>query len=550
MGKSQGWKVLLILFFIIVSIYYIYPSVKYHTMSYEEKMAMQEDDPAGYASLQKKALKLGLDLQGGMHMVLQVEKAKLSPEEAKDAQERVLQIIRNRIDQWGVSEPLIAEQGTDRIVVELPGLRETQRAKELIGKTAVLEFKLLEDPAVVSEAVSAIDSLLAFEEGIEEEKPKAAEGDTAGVPSAAELFSESEAALPESVPEDDYYRKKPFSSLFYDAAGATISVSDQEYPAVVKYLKDPAVQKVIPDDMEFAWSTRTYEVGSMKYHTLYGLKKRVEMTGKYLTDARPNWDQFRKPVVNFQLTKEGGRIFAGITGANIGKPLAITLDGRVESAPEIKSKIRDRGQITMGGNASFNDATDLAVVLRAGALPAPVKFVQNSIVGATLGKDSIEKGKVSAVVAIILVMGFMLVYYKLSGLVADFALFLNVLFLLACMAGLNATLTMPGIAGIILTVGMSIDANVLIFERIREEYRTGKTVRASIDAGYNRAWLTIIDSRVTLLITALFLFMLGTGPIKGFAVTLALGIVISLFTAFFTTKVIFEMRKGYKTLSI
>ncbi len=553
MSKSEKWKVGLILILIIASVYYLYPSIKYHSMSYEEKMKMKEDNPAEYAILQKKALKLGLDLQGGMHMVLQVDKSKLSPDEAKDAQERVLQIIRNRIDQWGVSEPSIVPQGEDRIVVELPGLRETERAKELIGKTAVLEFKLLEDPANLKKALDSIDSVLAakMKKGKEGEKgdgQKASSGEK--TPNAADLFTESGTdTSAAAATEDNYYLEKPFTSLF-DIQGSEMTISDNEYPTAVKYLKDPDVKKVVPKDMEFEWSTRTKSIGSMKYHTLYALKKRVEMSGKYLTDARPNWDQFRKPVVNFTLTKEGGRIFAGITGANIGKPLAITLDGTVESAPQIKSKIRDRGQITMGGSATFDDANELAIVLRAGALPAPVKIVANSVVGATLGQDSIEKGKFSTIVAFILVMGLILIYYRVSGIIADLALFLNIFFLLAAMAGLHATLTMPGIAGIILTVGMSIDANVLIFERIREELATGKTVRAAIDAGYNRALLAIIDSRVTTLITALFLFLLGTGPVKGFAVTLALGIFISLFTAVFVTKVIFDMRKGYKTLSI
>ena len=255
-------------------------------------------------------------------------------------------------------------------------------------------------------------------------------------------------------------------------------------------------------------------------------------------------------MVNFTLTKEGGRIFAALTGANIKKPLAIVLDSRVESAPTIQSKIRDRGQITMGGSATFDNARDLAVVLRAGALPAPVKGIQNSVVGATLGKDSINKGRTSVMVGALLVIFFMLIYYRLSGLVADLALFLNLFFLLASMAALNATLTMPGIAGIILIVGISVDANVLIFERIREELRTGKTVRASIEAGYKRALLTIVDSHVTIMITALFLFIFGTGPIKGFAVSLSLGTAISLFTAYVITKTIFDIRKGYKTLSI
>ncbi|MCP4631454.1 MAG: protein translocase subunit SecD [candidate division Zixibacteria bacterium] len=552
MNKSQGWKIGLIIALILVSIYYLYPSIMYHSMSYENKLAMETDDPVEYRNLQQKALKLGLDLQGGMHMVLEVDKSKLSPAEAKDAPERALQIIRNRIDQWGVSEPLIALQGEERIIVQLPGLRETQRAKELIGKTAVLEFRLLEDPNMVGEIIEDMDSVLSAKIKATQGTPDKPETTTeeSEIPSAADLFTDGETSIAETLPEDDFYSEKPFTALIDDVVGGFLQIADPEYPKVRQYLKDPEVQKVIPSDMEFAWSTRTHEIGSMTYHFLYPIKKHVEMSGKYLTDARPNWDQFRKPIVNFSLTKEGGRLFSAITGANIGKPLAITLDGRVESAPNIKNKIRDKGQISMGGSARFEEATDLSVILRAGALPADVKIIQNSVVGASLGQDSIEKGKFSTIIAVLLVMGFILIYYRMSGLIANFALSLNILFLLACMAGLHATLTMPGIAGIILTIGMSIDSNVLIFERIREELNTGKTVRAAIDAGYNRALITIVDSRVTLLITAMFLFMLGTGPIKGFAVTLALGIFISLFTAFFTTKIIFELRKGYKSLSI
>jgi len=554
MTKAQSWKIALIFLLIIVSIYYVYPSLKYYSLSYEEKMSLQDRNPADYLDLQKKSLKLGLDLQGGMHMVLQVDKSQLSSEEARDASERVLQIVRNRIDQWGVSEPQIFPEGNDRVVVELPGLKETERAKELIGKTAILEFRLLGESNAVNQILKAIDSVLVAkmktQSGGEQAAPTAmANTDTSKVPDASKLFAEKDAGADTTAMSDEYYSERPFSSLL-DTQGGGLGVEDREYPNVVKYLEDPEVKAVIPGDVEFAWSTRITRVGSQKYHGLYLLKKRVEMSGKYLTDALPNWDQFRKPVVNFTLTKEGGRIFAGVTGANVGKPLAITLDGRVESAPEIRSKIRDHGQITMGGAATFEEATDLAVVLRAGALPAPVKIIQNSVVGASLGKDSIDKGKLSTIIAFIMVLGFMIIYYRISGIVADFALLLNVLFLLAVMAGLHSTLTMPGIAGIILTVGMSIDSNVLILERIREELLTGKTVRAAIDAGYARALITIIDSHVTTLITTLFLFILGTGPIKGFAVTLALGIFISLFTAVFTTKAIFELRKSYKTLSI
>jgi preprotein translocase subunit SecD len=316
-------------------------------------------------------------------------------------------------------------------------------------------------------------------------------------------------------------------------------------------LSKPEVQELIPNDDEFSWSTRTELDRGEEFWLLYLTKKRVELSGKYLVDARPRLDQqFRRPEVLFSLTKKGGRIFSRVTGANIEKPLAIMLDGRVESAPIIRSKIRDQGVIEMGGTAVFEDASDLAIVLRAGALPAPVKVIENRIIGPSLGQDSIRKGTNAALIGFILVLLFMAVYYRLSGIIADVALLFNLTFLLAAMAALHATLTLPGIAGIILTVGMSVDANVLIFERIREELRTGKTIRAAIDAGYKRALLAIVDSHVTTLITAAVLFQFGTGPVKGFAVSLSLGVAISLFTAVVITRVIFDIRKGYRTLSI
>jgi protein-export membrane protein SecD len=324
----------------------------------------------------------------------------------------------------------------------------------------------------------------------------------------------------------------------------------EEKPKIELMLNDPKVKEVIPPDDEFAWATRSDNVQGGEYQKIYLLKKAVEFSGKYLVDAKPTYDQYRKPEVNFTLTKEGGRRFARLTGANIGKPLAITLDGRVESAPTIQSKIRDQGVITMGGATSFNEAVDLAIVLRAGALPAPVKIIENRVIGPSLGQDSIRKGTTAAIIGFVLVLLYIAFYYRVSGIIADFALFFNLFFLLSAMAGLHATLTLPGIAGIILTLGMSVDSNVLIFERIREELRGGKTIRASIDAGYKRALVAIIDSHVTTLITAAVLFQFGTGPVKGFAVSLSLGVAISLFTAVVITRIIFDLRKGYQTLSI
>ena len=261
-------------------------------------------------------------------------------------------------------------------------------------------------------------------------------------------------------------------------------------------------------------------------------------------------DEFGQPKVDFQLSGDGAARFAQLTGANVNKPLAIVLDDRCESAAFINSKIRRNGQITLGSSASIQDAVNLEIVLKAGSLPAPVEIIEKNVVGATLGADSIRKGFYSSLFGLALVLLYILIYYRISGLIADIGLVFNIFFLLAVMAGLGATLTMPGIAGIILTIGISVDANILIFERIREELRTGKTVRASIDAGYSRAFVAIFDSHVTTLITAGALFLFGSGPIRGFAVTLFWGVAISLYTAYVITKAIFDIRKGYRKLSI
>ena len=550
MRRTKRWVILLILVLVAVSFFYLLPSIKYWSLSDSEKQQLRIDDPQKLYGLEKRAIKLGLDLKGGMHVVLQVDKSRLNPEEQKDAVDRALEIIRNRVDQFGVTEPLIQKQGEDGIIVELPGLVDAERARDLIGKTAQLEYKLLPEPEIMNSLIKEIDEALA---AAEPESLAEVQKEEIQEP-IEDLFATEEKdtmddfleELDEELPEED----RPFSSLLEASRSFYFYVPKEEMAKVDYLLNKPEARRVIPDDLEFAWATETELIQGMEYQKLYILKKRVEFSGKYLTDAKPRFDEFRKPYVHFTLTKRGGRRFAQLTGANIKKPLAIVLDGRVESTPTIQDKVRDEGRITMGGDATWEDAHDLSIVLRAGALPAPVKIAENRVIGPSLGQDSVRKGTLAAMIGLAAVLLFMFFYYRVSGLIADFALFFNLFFLLAAMAALHATLTMPGIAGIILIVGMSVDANVLIFERIREELRTGKTVRASIDAGYKRALLTIVDSHVTTLITALVLFQFGTGPIKGFAVSLSLGVVISLFTAVVITKSIFDMRKGYKTLSI
>ncbi len=328
-------------------------------------------------------------------------------------------------------------------------------------------------------------------------------------------------------------------------------VNKRDRELIDKWLNLPQIKKLIPRDVQFSWSTRVEIRNNREIYSLYVLKRRVQFLGKFLENISLRRDATMGGyTVDFKLSGDGATRFAQLTGSNIDKPLAITLDDRVESAPFISSKIRRDGQITLGSSASIDEARNMEIVLKAGALPAPVEIIEKNLVGATLGADSIRKGFYSSMVGLALVLIYIGIYYRLSGFIADIGLVFNIFFLLAILAGLGATLTMPGIAGIILTIGISVDANILIFERIREELRTGKTVRAAIDAGYNRAFVAIFDSHVTTLITAGALFLLGSGPIKGFAVTLFWGVTISLYTAYVITRQIFNMRKKYSTLSI
>ncbi len=378
---------------------------------------------------------------------------------------QALEVLRNRIDKFGVAEPLIQRQGDREIVIQLPGLKDPKRALDLIGKTAVLEFKLVDEKASV------------------------------------------ERALKGEVPEG--------SEFVYQRTFDKRTGERSEVPFVVK--------------------------------------KPILLTGEAVADARVSIDQrYNEPYVSLSFNSVGADRFAQITGDHTKERLAIILDGNVYSAPVIRERIAG-GQAQITGRFTMDEAKDLAIILRAGALPAPVSILQNVTVGPTLGADSIQKGVKASIVGALLVVAFMILYYRMSGLIANAALMLNVIMLLGVLAMFNATLTLPGIAGIILTMGMGVDSNVLIFERIKEELRLGKTVRAAIEAGYDRAFTTVIDSHVTTLITAAVLFQFGSGPIKGFAVSLSAGILINLFTALVGTQVVFDFitsRKRLERLSI
>jgi protein-export membrane protein SecD len=414
------------------------------------------------------ALNLGLDLQGGTYLKYEVQVDQIPKDDngkpkvdAREAVDRALEIIRNRVDSMGLKEPLIQREGDKYVVVQLPGDKDPERTQSVIGSTAQLAFKL------VSDRYKTLD--------------------------------------------------------YVDASGNT--------------------RAKLPEGVELLHDRKTKEPMLVESRTL--------MTGDMLAKAMVDFNssQFGQPVIAFELTKDGEGLFAAITEENVQRRLAIVLDGVVQSAPVIKSRIGG-GRGIIEGSFTVDEAKDLALVLRSGALPAPLKVVNKYVVGPTLGADTIKAGFLAALLGTLAVLVYIALYYRLSGAIADVALVFNLVFLLGALAAFGATLTLPGIAGIVLTMGMSVDSNVIIFERIREELKLGKTVRAAIDAGYDHAFWTIFDSHVTSLITALVLFQFGTGPIKGFAVTLSLGVSISMFTALFVSKAIFDARRASDTLSI
>jgi preprotein translocase subunit SecD len=505
MPRNLGFRITLVAIVVAVSVWYLYPPAKTINLGLDlqggihlvlgvdtDKAVEAQVERAGdtvRAELEKKGVAVaGIERRGSSELVIRLASPQgwdaavatvgevlgafdrkeadqaagrlvmaLKPREAtviRDlAVRQGLETIRNRVDQFGVAEPSIQQQGENRILVQLPGVQDPDRAKALIGKTALLEFKLVDDR------------------------------------------TDPETALRTGVPEGD--------EILYQRRVDKETHQERKVPFLVQ--------------------------------------KKAYVTGRDVATARVSIDQnTSEPYVSVDFNAAGARAFSDLTDANVGRRLAIVLDGNVHSAPQIRERIPSgRAQITGGFTSA--EATDLAIVLRAGALPAPVKVLEERTVGPSLGADSIRKGLVSTGAAALAVILFMVIYYRLSGLIADVALALNLLLLMAAMAGFHATLTLPGIAGVVLTIGMAVDTNILIFERIREELRSGKTVRASIDSGFARAFRTVIDTHVTVLVSAAILYQFGTGPVKGFAVSLAIGILASLFTAVFFTRLVFDL---------
>ena len=511
----------------------------------------------------KNGIKLGLDLQGGMYLALEITDPNqtLTKEAKKDATDQALQVIRNRIDQFGVSEPLIQKVGDDRIVVQLPGIRDEERAKGIIERTAFLEFKLVKPTRELISGLGRVDrAILASSGTVVEATPdttKQTQGpspmdllfkqqrDSAGAQGAAQdttAADSADAALPAAGEKGH-----PLGSLLLESGSEGEMLVD--VATVNKYLALPEVQRQLPRGVQLLWAAKPQGRGAELYRSLYVLEAEAFMKGSALENADAGRDpQFGQTIVTFQLNRRGGRTFERMTGKHIGDRIAIILDNQVQSAPVVQGQIGARGQIEMG-QSPMEEARDLALVLRAGSLPAPIHIIEQRSVGPALGADSIAKGKLAGIVGILLVLLIMVGVYRLAGVLSVIALAGYVLLVLGGLALFNATLTAPGIAGFILSVGMAVDANVLIFERVREELLLGRTNRVAVEDGFRHAMSAIVDSNITTIITGLILFQVGTGPVRGFAVTLTIGILASFFSAVFVTRTLFMIYLARKAPS-
>jgi preprotein translocase subunit SecD len=609
MERSWYWRLALVAGVLLFSVYYLVPTWQYFSLPPDQRSGeTYEKSVPGWAPDASKHLNLGLDLQGGIHLSMGVDvdravRAKLvrradeladylrekqvpvessrpagnglrieirssdprkveetvleqygaemqtvagapqgaiafafRPRAVQDFQAKAVEqaekIIRNRVDRWGVSEPDIKRKGNNQIQIQLPGFKDPDKAKELLGRTAQLEFKITDDE---SQALDAIRNELQpceyGERGLKVPLPEAG------------CWTVEQVELP-------------------GGAGRQVTfLAANTRPQLEAAISKHATPRLQPDQ-EIGIGEGTVGQGpiSQRFYRSYLLKAKTELTGDYISDARAAVDQSdrggQRPVVVFTMSPDGARLMERLTTASLGRRMATVLDGKVETAPYIQGKISSNGQITLGSGRAYEqlyqEANDIALVLKAGALPAPVTIFEERTVGATLGPELVERGTTAALVGLVLVILFMVVYYRMSGLVADVALVLNGLLVLAIMAILGSTLTLPGIAGFVLTLGMAVDANVLINERIREELRAGKSVRQAVDQGYDKVFWTIVDSHVTTLVAGLVLMQYGSGPVRGFAVTLIIGLVASMFTSIVVTRVVMDFftRRDTARLSV
>jgi SecD/SecF fusion protein len=601
-----------------LALYFLYPT--YQSYNFEKNLSQRTgedslkyltENEASIRDAKSKRIKLGLDLQGGMRVVMEVNVLKMLEQIAKNkddqfsqlivdigreaqtsdeniitifsrmfeskqirlnryygtlredndqilkrlqaetdkAVDRAMEIIRNRVDQYGVSEPTIQKQGGRRIIIELPGVSNENEVRGLVGTTALLEFKLMKDPDIIYKTMEAIDKFLAGKgysdsTGSKDSTKKAViTGNTLSALTNKSDTGSTAISDAQKSPEQ-VAKEHPFLFLARpnQKGSGEAYVSENDRNKVLRILERPDVQRLLPADMAFYFSSKHLFISEgVKYFSLYGLKKTPELTGNVVVNAQATIDQnYNQPIVTMEMNNEGSREWARITGANINKRMAIVLDNAVFSAPNIRGKITG-GRSQIEGMENIEEARLLEIILKAGALPAPVEIMEQRSVGPSLGEDSILAGTKSFTYALIITILFMFVYYRTGGAVANVALFINVLFIFAILAAFHGTMTLPGIAGIVLTIGMAVDANVLIYERIREELLTHKALRASIDAGYGKAFSAILDSNVTTFFSGVVLYQFGTGPVQGFALTLMMGVTANLFTAIVITRVVFDI---------
>lgn len=613
--RNQLSRIILILCAIILAVYSLWPTYQDYknrkslsALTGKDSLDYFEQHEQDFQKAKENRMKLGLDLQGGMRVVLEVDILQLIDDLAKNrddtfkrimsemraeskseanviqsfakklqdggtrlsryyrslrdddatiiswlesaterAVDQAIEIVRNRVDQYRVSEPNIQKQGGRRIIVELPGVKDQNEVSQLLKGTAKLEFRMLKDPDVSFKVLESIDRFLTgktADDTTTAKSSKTAKSEEKPRDALTELLGgKQQPTQADTTQESRIQRDHPFLSyLRFNQKSGEAFAMDKDRDRLMRLLARPDIQNILPLDFELLWSAKFQQFADgNKYYTVFALRKTPELTGGVIVNANASVNpEDNRPVVNMEMNSEGARDWSRITGANIGKRVAIVLDNGVFSAPTIIGKIPSgRSQIT--GIDTPNEARLLEIVLKAGALPAPVTIVEQREVGSSLGEDSIRSGLTASTIAFVLTVLFMILYYHNAGIVADIALLFNILFLLGVMAGFKATLTLPGIAGIVLTIGMAVDANVLINERIREELAGGKTLRAAVDAGYAKAFSAIFDSNITTFITGVILYQFGTGPVQGFALTLMIGIVASMFSAILVTRVIFNL---------
>jgi preprotein translocase subunit SecD len=557
--SNLKYRLALIAALVLLSVYALYPR--------DVKTRQRRADGTFYDTLTRRVpLRKGLDLQGGMHLALDVDESKGAVANKSEAIDRALKVVRTRIEGLGVSETVIQKAGNDRILVDIPGIDNRERAIKIAQDQAFLQFQITDKTNGLEKALPRLDAI-AKERGYGQ-VASAAAGKT-GAPSAGLnglLTTGTDSAKGAAGAKKD--STKTDSASLPGVTGGVISkmilagqmpgqfLYDRANEDLLKrFFADSAVQDALPPGKVVRFGSDSTVIQNKSYRFLYLLDSRPIITGEYLTDAKPNTSPLEGTIVEFTLNNEGGRRFQRETAKHVRDYMAIVLDNVVMGFPPvINSAIGTRGQITMGQGRDLQAAQDLSLVLKAGALPVPLKVAEVRNIGPSLGRDSINHAVTAGVIAIALIVTIMLGYYRFSGMLAVGALALYVLYTLAMLAGFDAVLTLPGLAGFVLSIGIAVDANVLIFERIREELDRGKTVRTAIDEGFRHAMSAIIDSNVSTALTAMVLYQFGTGPVKGFAVTLIAGIVASMVTAIFVVRTFYLLwlnrSRGAQTLSI